>query len=381
MPEKVALRYLYESVGLLPWLGNDRPDNGHEAPYGDHYYLVTDKGLSRELGWVGTYGETFLRFMRDMANLSGDGRIKQQLIKVQTARMIFRYPAIDPDGYRQMKLTSEIDSRTAHFPLQFSDYTAPDINEMLGLEVPALTKDTASVGAAQQSFEDGQYSCTLASHIRDADTLKLMRNVDAYETVKALPESRYRLPMSDGQPDFVFSDEENAVLAIKHGDDRLFVNFYYRQEHAPSGSTRILDITPTNMRIATVKSHFELIPSGHIWIRPNIIDFERTGGLPPPNEHIDQAWSGETLEISKRPDDAKFPAYGNWGPFVGKAAFYWIRYDDYLIALNTSDSSSYTLPVPADIDSAPDLVSEKIIDLKNDVKVGPRSTVVLYLAR
>jgi hypothetical protein len=30
----------------------------------------------------------------------------------------------------------------------------------------------------------------------------MMRNVDEYETVKSLPPSAYRLPMSEGQPDF-----------------------------------------------------------------------------------------------------------------------------------------------------------------------------------
>ena len=56
------------------------------------------------------------------------------------------------------------------------------------------------------------------------------------------------------------------------------MNFYYRQEFGVSGVTRILDLTPTAMRIASVLSQFEVNASGEQWTRPDIIDFERSGG-------------------------------------------------------------------------------------------------------
>lgn len=379
LPAKQALRYVYEAVGLLPWLGNDKPDGGSAEPYGMNYYEITRKGLSRELGYVGTYGETILRFCHDLAELTGDENVRQQLIKIETARMYFRYPSQDPDGYRQMKLASEIDARTAHFPLQNGAYTGADVRELWWMEVPALTKDPVSVGAAQQCLEDHQYFDRLAQRAKDNDTLGMMRNLDDYATVKALPESAYRLPMTDGRPDFVFCDEQDAVLALKQGQERLFINFYFRQEFGVSGATRLLDVTPTMMRIATVQSHFEVVSSGHEWTRPDIIDFERSGGLPPPGEQIHQAWQGEKLPISKRPDDATQPRYGSWGPFVGKAAFYWLRYGHYLIGLNTTETRTYSLPVPPGYTHAPDLFSGKMLDLSAGVKVGPRSTVVLWL--
>jgi hypothetical protein len=381
LPKKQALRYVYEAVGLLPWLGDDTDNGGSEEPFGTNYFQITRKGLSRELGYVGTYGETILKFMHDMVELTGDENIRQQLIKIETARMNFRYPSLDADGYRQMKLATEIDARTAHFPLSMGAYTMPNIGEAWWMELPALLKDPVSVGAAQQCMEDHQYFPYIARRANDKDTLGMMRNIDEYATVKALPKSSYRLPMTDGQPDFVFSDEENAVMAIKHGEDRLFLNFYFRQEFGVSGATRILDITPTIMRIATVQSHFKVISSGHEWTRPDIIDFERSGGFPPPGKKIHQAWRGEKLPISKRPDDAKKPKYGTWGPFVGEAAFYWLRYGDYLIGLNTTQNHTYTLPLPTGFTQAPDLVSEKTLDLTKEVKVGPRSTVVLYLGK
>jgi hypothetical protein len=381
LPEQQALRYVYEAVGLLPWLGNDTDDGGSMKPYGTNYIQITRKGLSRELGYVGTYGETILKFLRDMSELTGDEKVRQQLIRIETTRMNFRYPSLDADGYRTMKLATEIDSRTAHFPLSFGAYAMPNINEAWWMELPAFLKDPVSVGAAQQCLEDNQYFPRLASRANDKDTLGMMRNLDEYAVVKALPKSAFRLPMTDGQPDFVFSDEEDAVVAIKHDHDRLFVNFYFRQEYGVSGATRILDITPKIMRIATVKSQFEVNSNGKVWTRPDVIDFERSGGFPPPGHKIHQAWQGEKLPVSKQPDDATQPRDGAWGPFVGKAAFYWLRYGDYLIGVNTTENNTYSLPVPTGFTQAPDLVSGKTLDLSNEVKVGPLTTVVLYLGK
>jgi hypothetical protein len=379
LPEQQALRYVYEAIGLLPWLGNDTDDGGSAKPYGTNYFEITHKGLSRELGYVGTYGETILKFLRDMAELTGDEKVRQQLIKIETTRMFFRYPSLDADGYRTMKLAAEIDSRTAHFPLSYGAYAMPNIGEAWWMELPAFLKDPVSVGAAQQCLEDNQYFPRLAQRANDKDTLGMMRNLDEYAVVKALPKSAFRLPTTDGQPDFVFSDEQDAVVAVKHGQDRLFVNFYFRQEYGVSGATRILDITPTIMRIATVKSQFEVNSTGREWTRPDVIDFERSGGFPPPGNKIHQAWQGEKLPVAKRPDDAPQPRDGTWGPFVGKAAFYWLRYGDYLIGLNTTENNTYLLPMPSGFTQAPDLVSAKTMDLSKEIKVGPLTTVVLYL--
>ena len=221
LPEPRALRYVEEAVGVEPWLGSDPFEGGARGdsvedtpgkftpkPFGMHYDLVTRKGLTRELGWVGTYGETILHFTHDIAMLTGDQRIHEQLRKLESARMYFRYPGVDADGYRCMKLASEIDNRTAHYPLSGGAYTAPDIREEWWMDVPALlANDPVSVGAAQQCLADHQYFAYVAGRLGDPDTLGMMRNVDDYAKVRALPTSDYRLPMTDGQPDFAFADE------------------------------------------------------------------------------------------------------------------------------------------------------------------------------
>ena len=390
LPEAKALRYLYEAVGIEPWLGSDSggektgekdvPNANIHAPYGDNYYLITKKGLSRELGYVGTDGETILTCMREMVDLTGDRKIRGQLRKIEDARMVFRYPAVDGEGYRCMKLVSEIDNRTAHYPLSGGAYNAPKIRESWWMEVPAmLSDDPVAVGAAQQSIDDGEYFAYIASRLADIDTLGMMRNVGEWEKVCKLPRSPYRLPMTPGQPDFSFADEENAVLVLKHGENRLFINFYYRAEHAVNRVARVFEMSPTITRLATVRPEVEVIGSGETYERPDWIDWARGRGHVPPGQEVHQAWAGDKMPIAKRPDDARQPAYGDWGPFLGKAAFYSLHYGDYLIGMNTTEASSYTLHVPPGYPRALDLVTGKQTLLSGEVTVPPLSTVILYL--
>jgi hypothetical protein len=382
LPEEKALRYLYEATGIEPWLGSDEPGGGSEKPYGAHYYLVSRKGISRELGYVGTYGETILTFAHDMVALTGDEKIREQLRKIQDARLYFRYPAVDAEGNRCMKLVSEIDNRTAHYPLSAGAYLEPNIREGWWMDTASvLQNDSLAVGAAQQSVAEGQYFAYLENRLKDSDTLGMMRNVDEWEKVRELPPSPRRLPMTPGQPDFAFADEENAVLALKHGENCLFINFYYRAERAVNRVARVFEVTPNITRLATVRTDVRVVTSGETYERPDWVDRIRDGSHSPPGEEIHQAWAGEKMPVAKRPDDAREPAYGDWGPFLGKAAFYSLQYGDYLIGMNTMENRSYNLPVPSGYSHAPDLNSGKDMAFNGEVTVPPLSTVVLYLGK
>lgn len=400
LPEKQALHYVYEAMGIEPWLGCDQEEgsqakgavnnNGMDVPeggvkpFGSHFYEITRKGLSRELGFVAGYGETILRFAHDISVFTGDEKIRQQLRKIQDARLYFRYPGVDVDGFRCMKLASEIDNRGAHFPLSGAAYNAPDNRENWWMDLPVLLHDDpAAVGAAQQALADNQYFANTSARLKSGDTLGMMLNVDSYEKAKELPASTYRLPMSVGQPDFVFSDEEDAVLAIKHGETRIFINLYFRAERAVNRVARILELTPELTRISTVRMQVQVDDSGENYVRPDWIVGIRgvMTNLTPPGDKVHQAWTGEVMPIAKRLSDAVLPKYGDWGPFVGKAAFYQLRYGDYLIGLNTTEDRSYNLKSPDGIGRATDLVSGKEIPCSGEVPVAPLSTVVLYLGR
>lgn len=382
LPEEQALRYVRESVGVEPWRDSDVISQSDDRPAnynGDRHYLVTQKGLSRELGWVGSYGETILTITRELAEITGDELIRRQLAKLQNARLVFRYPYVDADGNYGLKLSAEIDGRHSHYPQKGMAYAAPQsIREHWGMETASmLPEDPATVGATQRFITDGYYFEHIQKRLKDS-TLGLMRNVNEYEKVKDLPHVPYKFPMEDGQPDFAFADEENAVLAIKHGDTRLFMNLYFRAENAVNNVAKIMEITPVLTRLVTAKIQSEVIGTGEYYTRPDYMDWIR-GDAPyrtPPGPKIHQAWAGEKLPVST-PPGGQAHTEGKFGHYVGRAAFYWLTYGDYLIGLNTTETHTYSLPV-AGAGAYLDLVTGKTVTPRNgEVKVGPLSTVVL----
>jgi hypothetical protein len=300
------------------------------------------------------------------------------------ARSYFRYPLPDGDGNRAMVLESIIDNRNGHYPGDVAYAASHGSRESEPMEVAALTLDPVVVGEAQQELADNQYFTYIASHLTTPDPYQiygLLTAVDDYPVVSKLPPSSYRLPMTDGQPDFVWADEDNAVVVVKHGDRRLYFNFYYRAERAINGVVRIHDMTPGIERIVTAKSDYQYTDSGHKYVRPDWIDSIRGVGLPPPGDTMHQAWAGESMPIEARPTDANLPAYGDWGPFLGRADFYSLVYGDYIIGLNTNSSKSYSLQIPKGVTLVEDLVTGKPLQMSGPVTVGPKSTVVLYIER
>ena len=50
LPQDQVLHYLYQSVGLEPWLGSETA-TGPSRPLGDNYWELTSQGLTKELGF------------------------------------------------------------------------------------------------------------------------------------------------------------------------------------------------------------------------------------------------------------------------------------------------------------------------------------------
>src|SRR5206468_10470525 len=89
LSEPDVRRYLYESVGLEPWRDSDPGGDGApEIPgrgnwgVGAGYFELTAKGLSKELGYVGAYGEvldwvtSIYNATRPSPDQEGDPKIK-----------------------------------------------------------------------------------------------------------------------------------------------------------------------------------------------------------------------------------------------------------------------------------------------------------------
>jgi hypothetical protein len=222
-------RYLREAVGLAPWLGNDLPDGGHAMRYGSNYFMVTAKGLTREWGYLGfSYGEMAFH-AAEMFEMTGDLEFREQAVKMIRARAPFRRPNSEISGLDHFHTMVEVgflawrgvyesDGDGFSTELVYGDRSSFN----MGLHVAAVTLDPVAIGYAKQMLADNQYFKYLKA---DESALDVLRD---YQKIKAIADPGVRLPMTEGQPDFTWADEENGVLAIKHGDERLWVAPYWQ---------------------------------------------------------------------------------------------------------------------------------------------------------
>ncbi len=384
--ESQIRRYLYESVGLEPWLGSDDANGNPQKPLGENYWQLTSKGLTKELGYVGNYGEvldwvtTLYNATRPAPDRPGDVKIKTRLEKITHARGVFRYPAPDADGYRAMRLETIIGWRDSHYPgdVVYGERPTWDAS---AIYCAAVTLDSNSVGYAQQMFDDNQYFKSVENQLTFGGlraTAGLLHQGEAYELLKSQPESPKRLPMSPGQPDFVFTDEEDGVVAIKNGDEILYASLYWRARYAVNFLARVHYITPRFDRIAVVRQGTEYEASGMTYKRPDWTDFGfGNGGHKYPGD-FHSAHVGEELPIARIPEGILFRP-GDENVNAGKGSFYKLRYGPYLIAMNCTKDKTYQLEIPEGYPGAKELVTGKIIARDETLNVAALSTVVLYL--
>jgi len=247
----------------------------------------------------------------------------------------------------------------------------------------AATLDPEEIGYAQQMLADNQFFKAVAGELAIASlrgTAALLEIPDDYETVKALPPSAARLPMSDGQPDFVFADEEDGVVAVKHGQETFYASLYWRARVAVNGLARVHDTLPGYDRIAVVHEDAQFEPSGLTYTRKDWVNmgFANGGMHYPGDEH--SAMAGEKMPVAKIPAGVPFRV-GDESVYAGRASFYTLRYGPYLVAMNTTTDKTFDLKLPEDAQNAKELVSGRTgAQPGAAVQVGPRSTQVYYLA-
>ncbi len=384
MPEEECRRYLYESLGMTPWLGSDT-DAGPSKPLGDHFVQFTAKGLSRELGYVGYYGEVLdwatqiYNATRPTPTAPGDEKIRERIATIARARTPFRYPSLDAEGNRAIRVETVVGWRDVHYPGDVTYAQRPSWDGS-PVEIAAATLDPLIVGSVQEMFDDNQFFATLQEHMKDGGfrvTGGLLGVIDDYAAIHAQPPSTQRLPMSRGVADYVFADEEDGVVAIKHGDDILYASLYWRARYAINNLARVHAITPTYERIATVHEVEQFEPSGLTYIRPNWVNLGfGNGGLRYPGD-LQSAHVGAKLPVARIPDGVSFKP-GQENMYAGRALFYELRYGKYLIGMNASSEKTYTLIVPTDA-AARELPSGKIVPFGKSIDVKPLSTTVLIL--
>ncbi|HEY0002277.1 MAG TPA: twin-arginine translocation signal domain-containing protein, partial [Actinoplanes sp.] len=112
LPEAQARDYLYQSIGLVSYSGPEDAAGLPSWPLGHGYYQVTRAGLTRELGYVGNYGEVtdWLVAMYESVTRGYDAReapeLRTQMLKMVKVRGFFHPVDVDEVGARVARVES-----------------------------------------------------------------------------------------------------------------------------------------------------------------------------------------------------------------------------------------------------------------------------------
>ncbi|MFF0143272.1 Tat pathway signal sequence domain protein [Streptomyces sp. NPDC005227] len=401
LPEAKARDYLYQSIGMVPYLGPEDADGNPSKPLGADYYQVTKAGLTRELGYVGSYGEVtdWLVMMYESVTRGPGGQdapeLRAQMVKMVKARGRFRVVDVDGDNARVSRTETVIGWRNEVYPgaIAYASRTAWDSNPLMPA---AVFKDPDLVGWTQEMVDDSQlwpqlqliatYNWTRVG----LNALRLVsRDWNDYQALAARPK---RLPTGWNSPDFVFTDEENGAVAVKHGKELFFASLYWRARQGVNDYARIHHVTPADQRSATIRQHTAGTTDDTFTARDWILwDYAINdpgasaippGGFPPPGDTLHQSQKGDVYHLAPVPADVPDPTLGVHFDgvetmLVGRAPFYYCEYGDYLIAMNTSTDKVFTLPARQDFGPARDLATGKSVGAGVRPKIGPRSTLVL----
>ena len=405
LPEDKARDYMYQSLGMKPYLGKEDKDGNPTKPLGESYYQVSRAGLTRELGYVGSYGEVvdWLVMMYESVTRGYRGQeapeLREQMVKITKARGRFRVVDVDETGARVSRIETVVGWRNEVYPgeVAYASRTAWDSHPVMSA---AVFKDPDIVGWTQEMVDDGQFYRQLDLLVHHTWTrvgLAALRLVSRdWDAFQALPARPGRIPTAWDRPDFVFTDEDNGVVAVKNGKELLFASLYWRARQGINDYARIHHLTPTDQRSATIRQRSAGATDDTYTVNDWILwDYAINdpgaghippGGFPPPGDTLHQSLAGDVYHLAPVPADVPDPALGVHFEgvetmLVGRAPFYLCEYGDYLIAMNTSTDRTYTLPARQDFGPARDLATGTSIGAGQRPKVGPRSTLVLYRGR
>lgn len=386
--EDTALGLLYESTGLQPWSGSWDENDKPTWSKGENFLQLTAMGLTKELGYVGAYGEVndivlgMYNSSRPTPLEEGDATLKAQLMNIAKARTVFRYPLVDAGGHRVMNIETVIGWRDWYYPgsVAYGQISSRDGGP---LEIAAATLDPVMLGYSQQIINDNQYFKSLKARAKGGRYSELTSFMDApesYAKVKEQEAQNISLPMTPGQADFVFADPEIGTLALKNGEDILYVSLYWRARYAINNLARIHYLGPNFEYDATVHIKTEFNESEYTYEMPDRTNAPFTGKLEGSyrKEGMSLATAGQKQPIAKVPADQEGWEPGKENMYAGKGNFYTMQYGSYLIAMNCTLDESYPLEIPREFKGSEDLVTgEKMA--KDSITIKAMQTVVLFV--
>ncbi len=407
-PESRARMWIHESIGLKPFLGSELADGTRTKPLGDDYYVVAPSGITRELGFVGSYGEVtdwlvmmYESITRGYAAVNAP-EVREQMIKMVKARGHFRIIDADVNGHRVARVETVIGWRNEAYPggVAYAGRTVWDSSPVMAA---AAFNDPALTGWTQEMVADGQFGPALGLMLTNSSnrvslnaTRMIARDLPAF---LEQPASSERLPVGWDQPDFVLTDEVNGAIAVKNGKELFFASLYWRARQGVNDLGRVHLVTPEIQRSATIRQETAGLLSNDSFTVQDWATWDyaindatggpspvQAGGWTPPGPPIHQAFAGEILTKAVLPSgvDPTFgsPTLGTEEALSGKAPFYRLEYGRYIVGMNTSKDQTFNLTNSrygqAVLLGAAGASGQKV-DTSSPLTVPPMSTVILYI--
>jgi hypothetical protein len=228
-------------------------------------------------------------------------------------------------------------------------------------------------------FEDNQFFHSVQESMK-VDNLRanmgLLNAPGEYAALTHMPRQTQRLPMSEGEPAFVFSDEEDGVIAVKVDKEIFYASLYWRSRSAVNGLAKVHYLTPQLDRMAVVCEDVAFDLSGELWTRPDMATWGFVHAPAFQYPGIVAAHTGQKLPIAKAPEGIQ-TINGDESPYAGKSEFYTLRYGPFTVGVNTTKTKQFEIVAP-DQTGLRELVSGRSVAPGAHLSVAPRSTVVLY---
>ncbi|MGN0854747.1 MAG: hypothetical protein ACI4R9_04425 [Kiritimatiellia bacterium] len=331
IPLETTRTFVKQSMGMEP------------CPNG--YVALTPAALSKEDGYVGKYGESTIwaaNFAMACTKNYETGELDKELLpwcrKAIESRLIFRYPGVDPRGRKLYRLESQIGWRNEHMPGEH-DY----LDRHFMVSPLFWSKSKIIFGAIVEQVADGWFedSVMRAVHKKDRSG-ELMKLVTAWPSLekalaRAKKEKGLKFTMPMGGEDFVWCDSENAVVALKNGDEVLYVNSYWRAKGLINGLAKIHYVTPRGDWVATIYQDEEFEQARDKSGNPRVEML---------HNYFAYGWKGK-LYNGYRAEDPNWAEAPSWPPKSvdggilrpvgergGRATHYHVSFGDYEVYIN-----------------------------------------------
>lgn len=385
-------------------------------PYGENYFPLTHKSLSRENGYVGNYGET-CNYLPEWVYRTfnhGDYELSDLILKAAleniNSRMYMRYSGADEYGNSIMLMEQAIDERNPTMtPKPAYGAIINDKRSLLFASLEGHMKEHSerylspkwdkyklhakkAVDALRQQHLDGHLIPILEAMSPNYNDFKIdrtIKNVLSSELTYLLPHT----PEAEAK-EFIFFDIDNLLLSLRDGDTHIFAQLNHRNRGF-SGYGRAHIIKMGTHHLTQFKTD-GIFTKGGAFIRQQNVNMDFIADSQGSNSYARgpvplcefgataQALCGEEQSITYQNGVGKIlrENFEVDTPYSGYPDIIWAKLDNYLIACNTTRESyqnakTYTLPFKINGEKITlDPFSYKVLKTYDDISL-PSSVTVL----